>query len=386
MTIENYISRFAAAVDSPYTQARRCKAQGQKVIGWLLTDVPEELIHAAGAFPVGILGSHNNIRLADTHVQVWMCSLMRSSLEMGLAGELDFLDGVVIPHTCDTARMIGDIWRRNCRTPYVDSFLMPRQVNRRSAREYLIGELGRLKRQLEQRTGEMITAEKLHASIRLFNENRRLLRRMREIHAGHPGLLTSRQVYTVIKAAMYMDKAEHNRILRDLVRELEEKADEGAGVLPGTVRLVISGGVWEPPETMDLIDGAGGVVVGDDLHTGARYLGPDPDEDGDGLAALADRQLNKMPFCAHENGDYGRARFLIDLARRSQADGLLFLHLKFCEPENYDYHDLREALKAAAIPNFRLETEFTNPNLGQIRTRLEAFIEMIGRDSIERTF
>lgn len=382
MAIEKYLRRFDAAVEAPFEEAKGRKAQGQKIIGWLLTDVPEELIHAAGAFPVGILGSNHKIRLADTHLQVWVCSLMRSSLELGLQGELDFLDGVLIPQTCDTTRAMVGIWRKTCPTPFIDKFLMPRQV-RPSAREYLTGELTRLKNKLEQETGAVITDEKLWASIRLFNQNRQLLRRMFAIHIGHPGVLTSREAYTAIKAAMYMDKVEHNELLRGLIAELEQKVAQSAGRPNCKVRLVISGGVWEPPEIMDLIEEAGGVVVGDDLLTGARYLGPDADEGGNPLEALADRQLRKIPFGGFDNQNNERRSFLINLVRQAEARGLVFLQLKFCEPENYDYNDMGEALNTVGIPNLRLETEFTNSSLGQIRTRLEAFIEMIGGDPIE---
>ena len=383
MAIENYLSRFVAAVASPYEEACRRKANGQKVIGWLLTDVPEELIHAAGAFSVGILGCNNKIRLADTHLQVWACSLMRSSLELGLCGDLDFLDGVIIPHTCDTTRNLVGIWRKNCKTPYIDSFFLPRQVNRPSAHNYLIGELTRLKTNLEKLTGESITDEKIRASIRLFNENRSLLRRMFEIHVAHPGLISSRQVYTTIKAAMVMDKAVHNQLLRNLILELEQIVDESTGQSGSPIRLVISGGVWEPQEIMDLIEESGGVVVGDDLLTGARYMRPDVAEDKDPWEALADRQLHRIPYGCFDNQEFERRKFLVDLVRRSDAKGLVFLHLKFCEPENYDYNDMREALDLAEIPNLRLETEFTNPSLGQMRTRIEAFMEMIGGNSIE---
>lgn len=386
MAIKELLSRFVTVVADPYSEAKRRKEQGQKVIGWLPTDVPEEIIHAAGAFPVGILGTNNNIRLVDTHLQVWVCSLMRSSLEMELRGELDFLDGIIIPQTCDTTRAMLGLWRKNCRTPYVDNFLMPKQVKRPSAREYLIGELTRLKTNFEQLTGKIITNEDLGVSILLFNKNRQFLRRMFEIHSAHPGLLTSREIYTVIKASMFMDKSEHNLILQDLIPALEQKAAESADKPNSKARLVISGGIWEPPEIMDLIEEAGGVVVGDDLLTGMRYLSPDANEQGNPLEALADRQLNKIPFAGFDNQIYERRRFLLNLVGHSKARGLIFLHLKFCEPENYDYNDMRNALNSAGIPNLRLETEIGNPPLGQIRTRLETFIEMIGGNPIERTF
>ncbi len=383
MAIKELLNRFNAVVTDPYSEARSRKEQGQKVIGWLPTDVPEELIHAAGAFPVGSLGSCSKIRLADTHLQVWVCSLMRGSLEMGLRGDLDFLDGLIIPQTCDTTRAMVGIWRQTSLIPYIDSFMMPKQVKRSSAREYLIGELTRLKSNLEKVTGNLITNESLGTSIKLFNENRQLLRRMFEIHADHPGLISSREVYTVIKAAMYMDKVKHNGILQDLIQAMKQKAARSIDKSNPKVRLVISGGVWEPPEIMDLIEEAGGVVVGDDMLTGMRYLSPDADEKRDPLEALADRQLNKIPFAGFDNQNYERRRFLHNLVRHTEAAGLIFLHLKFCEPENYDYNDMREALNSAGIPNLRLETEVGNPSLGQIRTRLEAFIEMIGGDPIE---
>lgn len=383
MVIEKHLSQFATALASPYEEARRRKANGQKVMGWLLSDVPEELIHAAGAFPVGILGSNKKIRLADTHLQVWSCSLMRSSLELGLCGDLDFLDGIIVPHTCDTTRNLVGMWRNNCKTPYVDSFFLPRQVNRPSAHNYLIGELTRLKTNLEQQTGEIITDEKIRVSIRLFNENRSLLRRMLKIHSKHPGLISSRNVYNAIKAAMVMDKAEHNQLLRDLISKLEQIVSASSDQSDSKIRLVISGGVWEPPEIMDLIEELGGVVVGDDLSTGARYLEPDVAEDKDPWEALAARQLHRIPYGCFDNQELERRKYLVDLVRQSEAQGLIFLHLKFCEPENYDYNDMREALNSAGIPNFRIETEFTNPTLGQIRTRLEAFIEMIGGNFIE---
>ncbi len=382
MAIEQILRQLTVIVAEPYTEARRRQAAGQKIIGCLLTDVPEELIHAAGAFPVGIMGSNAGVRLADAHLQVWACSLMRTSLDMGLRGELDFLDGIIIPHTCDTTRMMVGIWRHTCKTPYIDNFLLPRQVNRPSARDYLIGELARLRENLAQVTGQEITVEKIQASIRLFNENRRLLRQVMQLHAEHPGLLTTREAYTVIKAAMLIDKAEHNRLLQELIPQLEQKASSSAGATVVKTRLVISGAVWEPPEILDLIEEAGGVLVGDDFLTGARYLGPDAAEEDDPLAALADRQLQKIPFGGYDNPDAPRANFLVDLVRKAKADGLIFLHLKFCEPENYDYNDMHEALNGAGIPNMRLETEYINPTLGQIRTRMEAFIEIIGGGSI----
>ena len=374
MAIKELMDRFFAVVADPYAEAKKRKAQGQKVIGWLPTDVPEELIHAAGAFPVGILGTNDNIHLADAHLQTWACSLMRGCLESGLNGTLDFLDGIIIPHTCDTTRMLVGIWRHNLKTPYIDNYLMPRQVDRPSARTYLRGELARLKGNLEKCTGKIITDEGLGASINIFNDNRIALNRLYQYHADNTGVFSSRALYTVIKAAMYMDKTTHTALVKKLLQELSRvvaKKDE-------RVRLAVSGGVWEPPETFDMLEELGAVVVADDLITGNRYLRANVTPDGDLLDALAARQLNRIPFGGFDSSTLERRAFLVEMVRKANAKGLVFLHLKFCEPENYDYNDMREALKQAGVLNTRLETEYGNTSLGQIRTRLQAFIEMTG--------
>lgn len=372
MAIKELLNRVYSVVAEPYAEAKKRKEQGQKVIGWLPTDVPEELIHAAGAFPVGILGTNDHIHLADAHLQIWSCSLMRGCLEQGLNGTLDFLDGMIIPHTCDTTRMIVGIWRYTLNTPYIDNYLLPRQVDRPSARTYLKGELVRLKSNLEKCTGNVVTDEALRESVKVFNANRAALRSLYEFHANNTQALSSRDLYTVIKAAMFMDKSEHTAIVEELLKEL--KALEP--VKDNRVRLVISGGVWEPPEILDMIEELGAVVVADDLLTGARYIEPDVDLEGDLLDGLALRQLNRIPFGGFDSTTRERRAFLVETVKKANAQGMVFLHLKFCEPENYDYNDMREAMNQAGIPNIRVETEYANTSLGQVRTRLQAFIEM----------
>ena len=374
MAIKELLDRFFSVAADPYAYAKKRKEQGKKVIGWLPTDVPEELIHAAGAFPVGILGNNDNIHLADAHLQTWACSLMRGCLESGLNGTLDFLDGIIIPHTCDTTRMLVGIWRHNLNTPYIDNYLMPRQVDRPSARTYLKGELARLKENLEKCTGKIITDEDLGASINIFNDNRTALSRLYQYHAANTGVISSRALYTVIKAAMFMDKAEHTALVKMLLQELARVVPEK----DDRVRLAVSGGVWEPPEIFDMLEELGAVVVADDLITGARYLEPNVSLTNDLLDALAVRQLNRIPFGGFDSSTRERRAFLVETAKRADVQGMIFLHLKFCEPENYDYNDMREAMTKAGILNTRLETEYGNTSLGQIRTRLQAFIEMTG--------
>ncbi|MFZ5632479.1 MAG: 2-hydroxyacyl-CoA dehydratase subunit D [Bacillota bacterium] len=377
--VEEILGQIERVLKDPVGYVRRLKSERKvKVIGWLLADVPEELIHAAGALPFGITGGRESLSRADAHLQVWACSLMRSCLGMGVQGKLSFMDGLIIPHTCDTTRNLGGIWKHVRSLPLMENYLVPRQVDRPSARPYLIGELGRLKAKLEQCTRTEITAGRLRESISLYNQNRRLLRRLFARHVEDPQALGNRAIYNIIKSSLCMPKEDHNRLLTELDQALDAEPRAG-GEKNGYIRLALSGKVWEPPEIMDILDKGGVVVVGDDLVTGHRYLTPDVPGTGDPIEALAHRQLSRMPCACFDTGSRDRRRFLVDMARGSGADGLVFIHLKFCETENFDYPDMKSACESAGIPSIRLETELGNISLGQLETRLQAFLEMLGR-------
>lgn len=363
-------------LEDPIGYIRRQKSERRvKVVGWLLTDVPEELIHAAGALPFGITGGNQSLSQADAHLQSWACSLARSCLGLGLQGKLSFLDGLIIPHTCDTTRNLGGIWKHARPLPLMENYLIPRQVDRPSAKSYLIGELGRLKAKLEQCTRTGITAKRLHDSIALYNLNRALIRKLFRRHVDDPETLNNRAVYNIIKSSMIMPKEDHNNLLRELDAALGVYTKDEAE--KGYIKIALSGKVWEPVEIMNMLDGIKAVVVADDLATGHRYINGDVQDSGDPIEALAHRQITRMPFACYGSTQFDRRRFLTDMVRESGAAGLVFVHLKFCEPENFDYPDMKSACQSAGIPTTKIETEMGNMSLGQIETRLQAFLEVL---------
>ncbi len=364
--------------EEPDRQARQWKEQEKgKVVGFLLTDVPEELIHAAGFLPYGIGGGQARMEFADAHLQNWSCSFARSSLSLALEGKLDFLDGLIIPHTCDTTRNLSGIWQHASPLPFLQEYRLPRQVERPSARDFLIYELNRLKEELEKFSGKTITADDLQKSIALYNNNRNLLIRLFDQHEQNPTAISSRELYTIVKAAMLIPREMLNEQLNKLVNALasEEKA-------PGNkIRLFISGTFLEPLEILDFIDENGGTVVGDDLKNGFRYFEGLVQESGDPLEALADRQLKRIPASFYDLQHNPRRYYLVRTAQEKKVQGVIFLHLGNCEPENYDFYDNMQAMEKNGIPAMRIETEFVGAPSGQIRTRIEAFLEMVGGEN-----
>jgi len=371
MDWQGVMGQIKAACKEPYEKAAGWKAKNaNKVIGWFHYDTPEEIIHASGSLPLAILGSTKPLGRSDAHIQSFICSLVRSTMEMGLDGSLSWLDGIVFPQVCDSAQNLAGVWEKNCPTRYVDSLFWPKTVSRPSARPYTVAEIRRFRQSLETYLGRRIEDEQIRASIRLYNKTKGLLRRI----AAQTSKLGVREKYEILKAALLMPKEEFNPLAEELLRLLEKRPEVAQQRIP----IVVSGILWEPPEVLDLFDTLGAAIVADDFTTGTRYFAADASDSGDPIEALAEYHLNRIPFSCYHYAGNARADFLKEQVRRTSAKGVVFLDIKFCDPEDYDFPDQAAALKKIGVQSIHLESEYQTTSLGQIRTRLEAFLEMVG--------
>ncbi|HAP32740.1 MAG TPA: hypothetical protein DCQ14_06790 [Firmicutes bacterium] len=382
MDVRESINIFERAATASAEEADQWKKENNgKVMGFMLTDVPEELLHAAGFLPFAVNSVAGRLECADAHLQAWACSYSRNCLAAAAQGKLSFLDGLVIPHTCDTMRMLMGVWEQIQPLPFMKNYRLPRQVARPSAGIYLHGELQRLKGALENFRGQQIKDDALRESIALYNSNRSLLRHLYRLHESTLSPLSSKDLFTIIKAAMVMPREKVNLLLKQLLACLEEGNTENCR--RGDIRLLISGTLLEPLQLLDFISEKGGIVVADDLQNGSRYLVADVAESGDPLEALAERQLTRIPTALYEPQKQNRMEYLANLAREQRADGVLFVHLKFCEPENYDYYDNVKAMEKAGIPAMAVESSFGGVHTGQLQTRVHAFMEMLGGEGTD---
>ena len=361
-----------AADPSAYLKNWKAKT-GKKILGYFCTNTPEEMIQAAGLLPVRILSSRDTISLASRHLQSYSCSLVQSSLESGLRGELSYLDGTVFPHTCDSIQRLSDIWAENLHYPFHWDLVLPVKLHTESARTYLIHELRRFRAGLEHFIGHPVFDSDLHTSFRLYNENRSYLRGISRYQSRYPGRISAAESYAIIKTANFMAKEEHNDRLKRLLSQMEN----GQEPSPSPVRLFLAGSVCDQPPLYGLIDSCGAALVGDDLCTGWRYFAEDAIGQGDPMEALADRLIRKVPCPCKFNPKIDRAERLLQRVRASGAQGVVFLLLKFCDPHAFDYPYLKEKLDKEKIPSLLLEIESGGLPLGAMETRLRAFVETL---------
>lgn len=349
------------------------KRSGGKVVGWLPIYVPEEIIHAAGALPVSLWGGKTEIARADSHLQSFACSVVRAVLEYGLKGSYKMIDGFIFPSTCDHLQNTADIW--TVLFPDRPKFDLVYPANRQSkaAVVYLEQLFVSLKQWLEELTGETITEEKLRESIRVYNCYRALLAELYSLRSRNPESLSGAEMGQIIKASLFLEKADFNKRLAELLPWLEKRRVK----LPPEVRLVATGIMAEPLEILTILDDLGGAIVADDLALGARILRAPVNETLPPLTALADRHLRLGPCSTLYDSHKGRGAHLQQLVAEHAADGVLFLSMKFCEAEEFDYPVIKAELDAAGIPLLLLEVEQQMTALGQVRTRLQAFLEVL---------
>jgi benzoyl-CoA reductase subunit C len=347
---------------------------GNKIVGYFCTNTPEEIIHAAGFLPVRILSAPTTVSLAAKHLQSYSCSLVQSSLEAALRGDLNFLDGTVFPHTCDSIQRLSDIWSENVRFSFHWDVVLPVKLHTGSARTYLIQELARFRKGLEEFAERPIADEDLKNSISLFNQNRTLLRELYRRRIVEPERFTAGEILSIVQGATFMPKEEFNPKLKSLLEapvSVPKTADH-------KLRLFIAGSVCNHAQVFDLFDHSGAAVVGDDLCTGWRYFSEDVSPNGSPVEALAGRLIRRVPCPCKHNPDLDRGDDLLHRVEEARAQGVVFLLLKFCDPHAFDYPYLKGRLADKKIPSLLLEIEPGSMPLGALETRLKAFIETLG--------
>lgn len=371
------------ASENPGEYARQWKTKsGGKVIGHFCSYTPQEMISAAGGLSFRILSAGSEISRSDAYLQAYSCSLVRSTLEDALAGRLDFLDGTVFPHTCDSIMRLSDIWRMNIGFAFHADLIMPAKLDTPSAAEYMLAVLHKFKTDLQTGLGIEIDTAMLQKAIRTWNRVRRNLARLYALRVQNPRVISGGDLHAVFRAALVMDPDTSAEALDALISELPPlmplvPGPEADDVPPTAKRLVLSGGLCSMPDIHQVVEASGGHVVWDDFCTSTRYFEGLVDETRDPVQALAQRYLNRVVCPAKHSGLYDRGNYLIEKVRENQAQGVIFLLLKFCDPHAFDYPYMKAMLDKEGIPSLMVEIEDQIASEGQLRTRCEAFMEML---------
>ena len=357
--------------DAAYPTVRRWREAGGKVVGHFQVYFPEEIVHAAGALPFKVRGGPVEATQADSRFGSYLCSIVKTSLELVLSRHVE-LEMFVTHPICDAARNLAAVWGRNFDYPCQILYL-PQNANSAHAAEYLRGEYDRLRRSVEGVTGTTITDDALRASIRVFNENRALLRELYAIKRESPWLIAAEDAYALVAVGGMIPREEHNALLRTvlpLVRERDVKQQD-------RIRVVFEGGFCEqPPIDLIRVIGRSCYVVDDDLLIGLRWILEDVPADGDPLAALAEAYLERSSYSPVQHDlRKPKERMLLARVGAAGAQAAIVTAAKMCEPGLEEQVAYTRALDADNVPYFVSEFEENMTSFEHLEIQLETFVE-----------
>lgn len=341
-------------------------------IGWFCTYTPEEIVLAAGVTPRRLQGGCQPIRTADTYLHSNLCPYVRSTLDAALHGEEAAVDGIISVASCDALRRLHDAWCAQCAPAFSHLLSMPRFATK-AAVAFAITEFRDLARALEAYTGQPIRDEDLQAAIVEMNRVRATLRALSQLRVEGYSAVTGADMHAGVQAAMRWPKVAFADRLEAWIADV--RAQDAPAPTAGP-RIFLAGGILDHEGILDLVTELGGRVVLDDLCTGERYYDRDADPRDNPWSAVVRRQLDRSP-CARMRDTERRAEEVRDLCAHHAIDGVIYYTIKFCDPHLFDFVVMEQTLRAAGIPVLRWESDYSLGAQGQMRTRVEAFLEII---------
>jgi benzoyl-CoA reductase subunit C len=357
--------------DTAFPTVRRWRERGGKVAGHFQVYFPEEIAHAAGMLPFKVRGAPIEPTQADSHFGSYLCSILKTSLELALSGKVQ-LDLFVTHPICDAARNLAGVWGRNF--PYPCQILyLPQNANSAHAAEYLRGEYDRVRRLIEQIVGRAVTDADLLRSLAVFNENRRLLRALYAMRRATPWLVAADEAYTLVATAGLLPREEHNALLAHALPLIERRTARRQD----RIRVVFEGGFCEQPP-LDLLRtiGQSCYVVDDDLLIGLRWIVEDVPLDGDPLANLATAYLERSTHSPVQHDlRKPKPEMLLRRITESRAQAAILTAAKMCEPGLEEQVAYTRALDAAGVPYFVGEFEESMSSFDQMEIQLQTFVE-----------
>jgi benzoyl-CoA reductase subunit C len=357
----------------------KAKVPGRKAIGYMPVYVPREIIHAAGMLSVGILGGGDQMEViqGDAYYQSYICRIPRSTIELGLTGRLDCLDGMLFPSICDVIRNLSGMWQILFPDKYARYIDVPQNYQDEVGGKFYVQEMQHLRDDLGRLRGQPITDAELNASIVVFNENRRAIRDLYAYRAAKPWQAPTSEVYLLLRAGMVLPVEEHTA----LVREYLAAAEQFARPRRDNARVVINGSFCEQPPLalIKSIEMAGCYVVDDDFALVTRWLQDDVPADGDPLAELSRAFLHHSASTAakYDATREEKGMFLLRQVKTRGAEGVVFAAPSFCDPALLERPMLQDVMGRHGVPHTAFKYAENTGQMAPIREQAGTFADSI---------
>ncbi len=364
-------------------RARELKSDGKGIISFLCAYVPTEIIAGAGFFPLRLRGNvHEPVTKGDRFLEPIACPFVRSCYDLSLKGKYDFCDGLIIPHACDSITTPYHVWKYTLEPKYSHFVNVPRKTTGPSL-DFFKAELNSFRKSLAEFAKTEINDENLIKYIKLYNENRTKVKQLYELRKSDPPLVSGSDMVKILSASMSLPVEESNQLLDESIAEIKTRERSDIKSLP---RLLIMGGTVDNHDIVTLIEDCGSNVVCDSTCVGTRDLIPRVEPTDDPMDGLAKRYLDKIN-CPRTQRDKVGTTFQDDLearfgdvgkyAKEYKIDGVIMYTYRYCDPFGFEISARKAYLESLDLPNLYIEDGYFAGTMGRLRTRIQAFLEMI---------
>jgi benzoyl-CoA reductase subunit C len=339
--------------DLTFTAVREWKARtGSLAIGYMPVYVPRELLHAQGCLPVGVLGGGDDLEIirGDAFYQSYICHLPRSTIELGLNGALDCLDGMLFPATCDVIRNLSGMWRMQFPDKFVHYLDVPQDFDPEVGGRFYESELRHIAESLAARGAKPLVDERLRASIAIFDRHRAAVEELYALRRAEPWKVPTHELYLLLRAGMVLPVEDHLPMLqhyRDLVHADDERRPLDQA------RVVLCGSFCEQPPLgmIKTLERAGCYIVDDDFVPVHRWIRGELERTDDPLQDLVrDFLVSGVPSAIRYAEASKKGEDLVERAHESGAEGVVFCAPSFCDPALLDQPMAVRAIDKAGIP------------------------------------
>jgi len=344
------------------------------ISGYFSNYIPEEIIAATGLYPLRMIGFNDTQKASRSVMFNPICSFVQDVFTAAGSGEYSFLTNIIFPNSCDSLRVLGQMWEHQIKTPKAYTLFHPINVGG-IAVDYFAREIKRFSEQLQQDTGVNFTDDVLKSNIDKYNQTRILLRELYEIRKTNDRFLKGSDAVALMTAGLIMDRDEYNLILSQIVKEGKKTKLERTN----SKRVMVAGPLVDNYAILSKIEDTGTYIACDDITNGSRYFDLDVETEGDLYVSLAKRYLLSGPSPTL-NSDNPNTESLKRLIREFDVHSVIYINQKFCEPHVHNYLAVADILKQMGKNFLMLEVEHDGPTVSQRDLlRIESLLELAGR-------
>ncbi|MBU4439594.1 MAG: 2-hydroxyacyl-CoA dehydratase family protein, partial [Firmicutes bacterium] len=312
------------------------------------------------------------IKEAKTYFPAFICSVMQSVLELGIRGEFEGASAIIIPSLCDSLKCLGENWKSSVENIPFIPMVYPQNRKADFGKAFTKAGYERVIADLEKATGMSFDDAKLQESIAIYNEHNAVMRELSDCLNDYPEI-TAADRNAIFQSAFYMEKSEHTALVKGLISELN-KTEKTAN---NKIKIVTTGILVDADDLLQIFDDNNIQIVADNIASESRQYRVDANPAETGLDSLAGKFADMDNCSVLFNVDKAIAQFTVDLVSKYQANGVIFVMTKFCDPEEFDYVMIKKACAKNNIPILLVEIDRQMTNYEQVRTAVETFSEIL---------